>query len=92
MPKQEIKAPVVRQKGGPFTIETLHLPDPREDEVLVRIEAAGICQTDAHARCRRCWGMKGLGWWSGLVAESRRFLRAIMLCCHTSLAAIVASA
>jgi Zn-dependent alcohol dehydrogenase len=50
MPKQEIKAAVVRQNGGPFTIETLHLPDPREDEVLVRIEAAGICQTDAHAR------------------------------------------
>jgi aryl-alcohol dehydrogenase len=47
---REIRAAVVRQKGGPFEIETLHLDGPRPDEVLVRIVATGICQTDAHVR------------------------------------------
>jgi hypothetical protein len=33
---QEIKAAVLRKKGGPFEFETLHLEGPRADEVLVR--------------------------------------------------------
>ena len=36
---REITAAVVRQKGGPFQIETLTLEEPRPDEVLVRIVA-----------------------------------------------------
>ena len=47
---QEIKAAVVRQKGGPFELETLQLDGPRASEVLVRIVATGICATDIHAR------------------------------------------
>jgi aryl-alcohol dehydrogenase len=43
---REIKAAVVRRKGGPFSIETLRLEEPRADEVLVRIVAAGMCHTD----------------------------------------------
>ena len=31
---------------GPFTLETVELDDLRADEVLVRIEAAGVCHTD----------------------------------------------
>ncbi len=47
---REIKAAVVRTKGGNFAMETLHLPAPSAGEVLARIVATGICQTDAHAR------------------------------------------
>ena len=42
----EIQAAVLRRKGGPLKIETLELEGPRDDEVLVRIVAAGICRTD----------------------------------------------
>jgi aryl-alcohol dehydrogenase len=44
------KAAVVRTKGGPFEMETLQLEEPRMDEVLIRIVATGVCQTDAHVR------------------------------------------
>ena len=47
---REIKAAVVRKKGGPFQIETLSLEEPRPDEVLVRIVATGMCHTDMVAR------------------------------------------
>lgn len=33
-------------RGGPLEIESLELEGPRDDEVLVRIIAAGICRTD----------------------------------------------
>ena len=32
----QIKAAVVREKGGPFNVETLTLEAPRRDEVLVK--------------------------------------------------------
>ena len=40
------QGPVVRGKGGPFQIETLTVDQPRDDEVLVRIVATGMCHTD----------------------------------------------
>lgn len=43
-------AAVLRDHGGPFSIERLSIEDPRPDEVLVRIVACGVCQTDAHVR------------------------------------------
>lgn len=43
---QEIRAAVLRNLGGPLTIESLNLEAPREDEVLVRVIASGICHTD----------------------------------------------
>jgi Alcohol dehydrogenase GroES-like domain len=46
----EIKAAVVREKGGPFNIETLSLEGPRRDEVLVKVVATGLCHTDMVAR------------------------------------------
>jgi NADPH:quinone reductase-like Zn-dependent oxidoreductase len=46
----QIKAAVVREKGGPFDVETLTLEGPRRDEVLVRIVATGLCRTDMVAR------------------------------------------
>jgi aryl-alcohol dehydrogenase len=49
-PSGQIKAAVVRQKGGPFQLEVATLGPPRPDEVLVRIVAAGMCHTDMVAR------------------------------------------
>src|SRR6202162_2048832 len=46
----QIKAAVVREKGGPFSIETLSLESPRRDEVLVKGVATGMCHTDMVAR------------------------------------------
>jgi len=45
-----ITAAVVRERSGTFAIESLELTDPRPDEVLVRIVASGMCQTDLHGR------------------------------------------
>ena len=41
-----IKAAVLRKRGGPLKIESLEMEGPRDDEVLVRIVASGICHTD----------------------------------------------
>ena len=45
-----VSAAVVREKGGPFIIEKLRLEEPRDDEVLVRIVATGMCHTDMVVR------------------------------------------
>jgi aryl-alcohol dehydrogenase len=42
----KIRAAVLRKKGGPLEIESLTIEGPRDDEVLVRIVATGICRTD----------------------------------------------
>jgi aryl-alcohol dehydrogenase len=46
----EIKAAVVFEKSGRFQIEALQLSEPNDDEVLVRVVAAGICHTDLAGR------------------------------------------
>ncbi|MEJ1968418.1 MAG: alcohol dehydrogenase catalytic domain-containing protein [Rhizomicrobium sp.] len=43
-----IKAAVLGALKQPLTIETLQLDDPRPDEVLIEIRAAGICHSDQH--------------------------------------------
>lgn len=45
-----VTAAVVRTKGGPWSLETLQLDEPRDDEVLVRIAATGVCHTDLSIR------------------------------------------
>lgn len=42
----EIQAAVNGTAGTPPVIETLLLDDPAEDELVIRVEAAGICHTD----------------------------------------------
>ncbi len=42
----KIEAAVVRASDQPFTIEELELDEPRDNEVLVRVVATGICHTD----------------------------------------------
>ena len=46
----QITAAVVSQKSAPFVIDTLELTAPRADEVVVRVVASGMCQTDLHGR------------------------------------------
>jgi len=46
----EISAAVVHERGGAFHIEKVELAPPEAGEVLVRVAATGICQTDIHAR------------------------------------------
>jgi aryl-alcohol dehydrogenase len=41
-----IQAAVLRKRGGPLTVEFLDMDGPRDDEVLVRLVASGICRTD----------------------------------------------
>jgi aryl-alcohol dehydrogenase len=41
-----IRAAVLREPGRPLRIEKLEMEGPREDEVLVRLVASGICHTD----------------------------------------------
>jgi aryl-alcohol dehydrogenase len=45
-----VQAAVVEEKGGPFRMRTVNVEAPRHDEVLVRIVATGVCQTDEHMR------------------------------------------
>ena len=45
-----VSAAVVREPGGPWSIEWLSLDEPREEEVLVRIAGVGICHTDISVR------------------------------------------
>ena len=49
-PTMQIKAAVVSERSGPFAIETVELCEPRPDEVIVRVVASGMCQTDLHGR------------------------------------------
>jgi aryl-alcohol dehydrogenase len=46
----QITAAVVPARSAPFVIDRLELTDPRADEVLVRVVASGMCQTDLHGR------------------------------------------
>ena len=44
-----MKAAVVKAFGAPLTIENLPKPEPGHGQVVVKIEASGLCHTDIHA-------------------------------------------
>lgn len=46
----KIRAAVVHEVNGPYIIEDLDLDKPKEDEVLVKMAASGICHTDVGAQ------------------------------------------
>src|SRR5919199_6878125 len=52
-----MKAAVVHAYDQPLTIEDVPIPEPGAEQVLVRIEASGLCRTDIHA-ARGEWPMK----------------------------------
>lgn len=43
-----IRASVLREMGSPVAVEQLQLAPPHDDEVLVRVAAAGVCHSDLH--------------------------------------------
>ena len=40
---------VAYKSGQPLVLEQVNFPDPKPDELLVRIHASGVCHTDVHA-------------------------------------------
>jgi aryl-alcohol dehydrogenase len=59
---------VVNEQGADFSLEEVDLDGPRDDEILVRIVATGLCHTDIHlkdtlpeAMFPRVFGHEGAG-------------------------------
>jgi aryl-alcohol dehydrogenase len=46
----QITAAVIPERGARWQLEQVELADPGPDEVIVRVVATGICQTDVHGR------------------------------------------
>jgi propanol-preferring alcohol dehydrogenase len=44
-----MKAAVLRELRTPLQIEDLPIPQPRRGEVLIKVEACGVCHSDLHA-------------------------------------------
>lgn len=45
-----VRAAVVHEKSGPFVVEEIRMEDPRDDEILIKIVATGVCHTDIGVR------------------------------------------
>ena len=48
-----VLAAVATQIGKPLSLMELDIEDPRDDEILVRIVASGICHTDLVVQAER---------------------------------------
>ncbi|HEY7260060.1 MAG TPA: NDMA-dependent alcohol dehydrogenase [Trebonia sp.] len=46
------RAAVLRKAGNPWEVTELDLDPPKANEVLIRMEAAGLCHSDEHVRSR----------------------------------------
>lgn len=64
----QARAAVMHERHGRWSMETLEVQDPHPHEVLIRVVASGICQTDVHARdgffpipCPAVYGHEGAG-------------------------------
>ena len=53
----KMKAAVVREFGRPLTIEELDIPQINSNQILVKVDACGVCHTDLHA-ARGDWPTK----------------------------------
>ena len=47
---QEVRGVVALAKGEPVTVQTIIIPDPGPGEVVVAVQACGVCHTDLHYR------------------------------------------
>lgn len=47
---KKIRAAVLRELPGPWTVEELDISAPKRGEVLVELKAAGLCHSDDHHR------------------------------------------
>jgi aryl-alcohol dehydrogenase len=64
----QARAAVMPERHGRWTLDTVEVAEPGPQEVLVRVVASGICQTDVHARdgffpipCPAVYGHEGAG-------------------------------
>ncbi|WP_420435466.1 S-(hydroxymethyl)mycothiol dehydrogenase [Candidatus Poriferisodalis sp.] len=46
----EVRGVVAKAVGEPVSVETITIPDPGPGEVLVDVQACGVCHTDLHYR------------------------------------------
>ena len=46
----EVRGVIARSKGSPVSVEPIHVPDPGPGEVVVDVQACGVCHTDLHYR------------------------------------------
>ena len=46
----EVRGVVAKSKGAPVSVETIHVPDPGPGEVVIDVQACGVCHTDLHYR------------------------------------------
>ena len=44
----QVRAAVLEEFGAPLVVQDVELADPKAGEVLVRIEACGVCHTDLY--------------------------------------------
>jgi S-(hydroxymethyl)mycothiol dehydrogenase len=47
---QQVRGVVAKSSGAPVSLETINVPAPGPDEVVVTIQACGVCHTDLHYR------------------------------------------
>jgi S-(hydroxymethyl)mycothiol dehydrogenase len=47
---QQVRAVVATGKGLPVEVRTIEVPDPGPGEVVVQVQACGVCHTDLHYR------------------------------------------
>ncbi|MCW2714664.1 MAG: mycothiol-dependent formaldehyde dehydrogenase [Frankiales bacterium] len=47
---QEVRGVVALAKGEPVSLQTIVVPDPGPGEVVVAVQACGVCHTDLHYR------------------------------------------
>ncbi len=43
---QQVRGVIARSKGAPVEVTTITIPDPGPGEVVVRVQACGVCHTD----------------------------------------------
>lgn len=48
----KMKAIQVLAKGEPMTLVEIDIPEPQEGQVLIRVEACGVCHGDAKVSLR----------------------------------------
>jgi propanol-preferring alcohol dehydrogenase len=47
--KEMMKAAVAHEFGKPLTIEEVPIPEPKPHEILIKVQASGVCHTDLHS-------------------------------------------
>jgi S-(hydroxymethyl)mycothiol dehydrogenase len=43
---QQVRGVIARSKGAPVEVTTINIPDPGPGEVVVKVQACGVCHTD----------------------------------------------